>query len=185
MNFLISDQNGNLSWVTNALPTLTAGAIWYGNASNIATELPGGPNGSILSISPTGFPQWVTTIPTGILVPASQISSGTLQPGTTIIVGNGATVQPSGTGQVISNGLVGSGLNKFSGSVIIPLNAITLSIPYPGIISTSVVLVSIIDPSGQTDEVSVTSITPGVGFTIRFGGFYPTTTGQLNYLVIN
>ncbi len=183
-NFLIFDQNGNGSWTSNILPPLSTGAIWYGNASNVATELPGGTAGEVLAVGSNGLPYWTATLPASTTVNPAQITSGTLPPGTTINVSPGSTIAVNG-GTVQSNQLVGSGPGKYSGSIPIPQNALTMTIPYPGIISTSVVIVSIVDPTGQTDGVSVTSIVPGGTFTVQFTGFYPTATGQLNYCVIN
>lgn len=183
-NFLVFDQLGNGTWSGSVLPSLTAGAIWYGNALGVATELPAGPVGNILVIGPTGLPTYTATLPPSTTVNPAQIVSGTLPPGTTIDIGPSSSITVNG-GVVQSNQLVGSGPGKYSGSVAIPQNALTMTIPYAGIISSSVVLVSVVDPSGQTDGVSVTGITPGASFTIHFTGFYPTTTGQLNYVVIN
>jgi hypothetical protein len=92
---------------------------------------------------------------------------------------------PSSSGTVIANQLTGSGTNKYSGSIPIPKNALLMSITYPGITATSNVIVTIKDPIGQTDQVSVSTITPGIGFNVVFAGYYPTSTGVLNYLVIN
>lgn len=184
-NYFRIDQSGNLTWTDNTLPPLAPGNIWVGNSSSVATPLSPDTAGAILMLDGSLQPVWSTMLPAAITVPASQLSSGTLQPGTTIMVGNGASVQPAGSGMIIANGLTGSGLNKFSGTVAIPLNAITLNIPYSDILATSIVLVSVVDPSGQTVQVSVTGVSAGVGFTVMLSGFYPTTTGILNYLVIN
>lgn len=183
-NVLVFDQAGVGSWSNNPLPPLAAGAIWYGNAQGVATQLPAGPAGYILAIGANGLPYYTATLPASTSVAPSQITSGTLAPGTTINVAPGSSVVVNG-GVVQSNQLVGSGPGKYSGSVPIPQNSLTMTIPYPGIIASSVVIVSIVDPSGQTDGVSVTNITPGGTFTVQFSGFYPTTTGQLNYCVIN
>jgi hypothetical protein len=86
---------------------------------------------------------------------------------------------------VTANSLTGSGVNKYSGSIPIPQNALTMKIDYTGIMSISNVLVTISDPSGQTIQSTVSQVTPGVGFTVVFSGYYPTKTGKLNYLVIN
>jgi hypothetical protein len=185
VNYFRIDASGNLSWTDNPLPPLASGNIWVGNSSSDAVPLSPGTAGSIFMLDASLQPIWSTTIPTAIMVPASQIGSGTLPAGTIIDVGNGAIIQPSGTGKVIANGLTGSGPNKFSGVVTIPLNAIDLDIPYTGILTSSIVLVSVVDPTGQTAQVSVTGINVGVGFSVMFSGFYPTTTGTLNYVVIN
>lgn len=185
INYFRIDASGNLSWTDNPLPPLAQGNIWVGNSSSVAVPLPPGTAGSMFMLDPSLQPIWSAALPPTIMVPASQISSGTLTAGTIITVGDGAAIQPSGTGLIIANGLSGSGPNKFSGMVTIPLNAIDLSIPYPGILASSIVLVSVVDPTGQTAQVSVTGINVGVGFSVMFSGFYPTTTGTLNYLVIN
>ncbi len=185
INYFRVDPAGIVTWTDNPLPPLAPGNIWVGNSSSVAVPLSPGTAGSIFMLDPSLQPVWSTTIPSAIMVPASQIGSGTLPSGTIIDVGNGATIQPSGTGKVIANGLTGSGLDKFSGTVTIPLNAISINISYSDILASSIVLVSVVDPSGQTAQVSVTGINVGVGFSVMFSGFYPTTTGTLNYLVIN
>ncbi|MEP7235891.1 MAG: hypothetical protein ABI778_11410 [Ignavibacteriota bacterium] len=92
---------------------------------------------------------------------------------------------PELAGEFTANSLSGSGPNKYSGSVPITQNVLFMTIPYSGIEATSNVVVSVNDPAGQTAQVTVGTITPGVGFNIFFSGYYPTTTGKLNYLVIN
>jgi len=94
-------------------------------------------------------------------------------------------VPPSESGVFTANLLTGTGDNKYSGCIPIPQNAMFMTIHYTGVTSMSNVVVTINDPSGQTDQVSVGAISPGVGFNVFFGGYYPTTTGKLNYLVIN
>jgi hypothetical protein len=185
INYFRIDASGNLTWTDNTLPPLAPGNIWVGNSSGVSVPLPPGTAGSIFMLDASLQPIWSTTIPSVVMVPASQIGSGTLPIGTTIDVGNGAIIQPSGTGKVIANGLTGSGVDKFSGTVMIPLNAISINVSYPEITASSIALVSVVDPTGQTVQVSVTGISVGVGFSVMFSGFYPTTTGTLNYLVIN
>ncbi len=89
------------------------------------------------------------------------------------------------SGVVIANGLIGSGLGKYSGSIPIPQNALSMKISYPDIKAASNVIVTIFDPAGQTDQVTVGVITAGVGFDVHFAGYYPTPNGKLNYLVIH
>ena len=94
-------------------------------------------------------------------------------------------IPPAESGVVIANGLIGTGANKYSGTVVIAKNTLTMNIPYAAITANSNVILTVKDPSGQTDAVSVSIITPGVGFAVEFAGYYPTSTGVLNYLVIN
>jgi hypothetical protein len=185
INFMMIDASGNSSWASNTLPPLSPGNIWYGNSSSVATPLAPSVSGAILSLDNSLMPAWTTMLPASTTVSASQITSGTLAPGTTITVGNGSTIQPSGSGFVIANQLTGSGINKYSASIPIVQNSLIMAVTYTGVIATSVVLASVDDPSGQTIQVSVGQITPGVGFTVMFSGFYPTTTGKLNYVIIN
>ncbi|MDP4219118.1 MAG: hypothetical protein Q8916_02465 [Bacteroidota bacterium] len=184
-NFLTADGNGNMNWATNILPPLPPGNMWCGNEASIATPMAPGTIGSILGVDVNGMPEWLTTLPNAVSVSASQITSGTLQPGTAITVGNGSSISPSGTGLIVANRLGGSGVNKYSGTLAIPLNALSMNINYSGVTASSTILVSIIDPSGQTAQVSVANITAGIGFAVIFSGYYPTTTGSLNYIVIN
>ena len=160
-----------------SLPPLARGHLWCGDANGWAWEMPPGPTGTILTVDATSMPSWSSTIS------ASIISSGVLKPGVIITVGNGAQIIPSGSGQNIANDLTGSGPNKYAGSVPIQQFALSMMIPYAQITSGSTVLVTVSDPSGQTDGVTVTGITPGVGFTVAFAGYYPTTSGNLNYIV--
>jgi hypothetical protein len=162
------------------------GNIWCGNINNVAMPMPPGAIGTILGIDPAnGMPEWLANIPSTMTVSASQITSGVLKSGTVITAGDGTIVSPTGTGVIAANQLTGSGANKYSGSVAIPQNQISMNISYAGVTAGSTVLVSIIDAAGQTDQVSVSQKTPGVGFTVVFSGYYPTSTGSLNYLVIN
>ncbi len=184
LNFLTVDESGNIDWSTSIMPALAPGNIWCGNAQSLATPMTPGPEGSILGIE-NGMPEYISYIPSSLTISASQITSGTIQPGTNIIVGNGATLGPNDGGIVIANQLSGSGPNKYSGSIPIPQNMLRMTINYSAVTATSNVLLSIIDPAGQTAQVSVEQLLPGVGFTIIFSGFYPTATGSLNYLVIN
>jgi hypothetical protein len=89
------------------------------------------------------------------------------------------------SGVYTANLLTGSGENKYSGCAAIPQNTLYMTIPYVGITATSNVVVSLNDPAGQTDQVTIGTISPGVGFNVFFSGYYPTKTGKLNYLVIN
>lgn len=186
LNFIAVDQSGNIQWASSVVPPLATGNIWVGNSTGAAQAMPPGPIGSILGIDPfSGIPEWMGYLPSTITVSANQITSGTIQPGVIINSGDGSNIYPSGTGQIIANGLTGSGINKYSGSVPISQNSISLFVTYPGITSVSTVLISIVDPAGQTAQVSVEHMVPGVGFNVTFSGYYPTTTGSLNYLVIN
>lgn len=185
-NFLGVDAGGNVNWISSVMPSLAAGNIWCGDVNNAPMPMPPGAIGTILGIDPAnGMPEWLAYIPSTMTISASQITSGTLQVGQTITVGNGASIAPSGGGIVVANQLTGSGPNKYSGSIAIQQNALTMNISYPEVTSTSTVLVSIIDAMGQTAQVSVAQITAGVGFTVMFSGYYPTASGSLNYLVIN
>ena len=186
LNFLGVDNSGNVTWTSSVVPALAQGNIWCGNANNVAAPMPPGTAGTILGIDPaTGMPEWMGYLPSTLTLSASQITSGTIQPGVDIIVGNTAFIAPGEGGTVLANGLTGSGPNKYSGSIAIQQNTISMNISYPGITAASTVLVSIVDATGQTAQVSVAGITPGVGFSVTFSGYYPTPSGSLNYLVIN
>lgn len=188
VSYFAVDPAGNISWTNSTLPPLPLGNMWCGNVLGQAEAMPPGDLGAILVVGTSQYgvpaPEWATVIPGPVTISASQITSGTIQPGVTINVGPGAIIQPSG-GTVIANGLAGAGPGKFAGEVNIPQFALSMNIPYTGTTASSVILVSISDPSGQTDQVTVSTVTAGVGFTVMFSGFYPTTTGELHYVVVN
>jgi hypothetical protein len=184
-NYLVSDSTGMLTWADNILPPLAAGNLWRGSSLGVAEAMPPGPVGSMLAVDGSSMPGWTLIIPPQVTISANQITSGTLPPGTVVLVGDGATIQPGGSGMIVANKLTGAGVNKYSGSVDIPQNALSIAINYSGTTASSVIMATIIDQSGQTNQVSVGQITPGIGFTIFFAGYYPGTTGKINYLVIN
>ena len=188
INFLISDASGNLSWVTNTLPPLAPGNIWFGNPSSVATQLAPTIPGAILSLDNSLMPQWTNILPLSTTISASQITSGILPPGTTIDIGPGAKIEPAG-GTVNANLLSGSGPGKYSGKIVITTGMDHLDIPYALITALSSVTVSVFDPQaaifGFVDS-KVSLITPGVGFRVIFSADYPNSgTGQLHYTVVN
>jgi hypothetical protein len=186
LNVLVSDANGQMSWsgLANLLPPLPPGNIWVGNASSVATPYaPTGP-GAVLTLDNTNRPVWSTIIPSATTISASQITSGTIQPGVTINVGPTSTIQSTG-GTITANSLNGSGIGKYSGAIAIPANASGMSIAYTGIQAGATVLVNITDPALPGVLVFVQTVTPGNGFSVVFSALYPGSTGVLNYTVIN
>ncbi len=187
-NFLVSDANGNLSWAFNTLPPLPPGNIWYGNALSVATPLAPASSGAILSLNNLLMPVWTTTLPVTITVSANQITSGTLPPGTMIMVGPGAAITPSG-GTIDANMLSGSGPGKYSGKINLTTGINHLDVSDALITALSSVTVSVFDPQAMTFgfvEAQVSQITPGVGFRVIFSADYPASgTGELHYTVIN
>jgi hypothetical protein len=188
INFLISDASGNLSWATSTLPPLAPGNIWYGNALSVATALAPSAAGAILMLDNFLMPQWTTILPVQMTVSATQITSGTLPPGTIIDAGPGATIEPAG-GTVNANVLSGSGAGKYSGKIDIATGASHLDIIYAQITAFSSVTVSVFDPQAMIFgfvEAQVSLITPGTGFRVLFSADYPNSgTGQLHYTVVN
>lgn len=139
--------------------------------------------GQVLTSAGAGAtPTW--TNPSALGTAFNQITSGTNTSAVMIVDGT-AQLRPQGTGVVASNLLVGSGNNKYAGSTPIPLNALTMSVPYSGITATSIVQISILDVSGQTVQLTVGQVTAGVGFDVSFSGYYPSSTGFLHYIVVN
>ncbi|MFI5264733.1 MAG: hypothetical protein ACHQM6_09480 [Candidatus Kapaibacterium sp.] len=187
-NFLVSDANGNLSWAFNTLPSLAPGNIWYGNSFSVATPLAPTASGAILSLNNLLMPVWTTTLPVAITISANQITSGTLPPGTTITVGSGSTIQPSG-GTINANTLSGSGIGKYSGKIGLSAGISHLDVADAQITALSSVTVSVFDPQAMTFgfvEAQVSQITPGVGFRVIFSADYPNSgTGELHYTVVN
>jgi hypothetical protein len=190
-SFLVSDENGNMRWLneSEALPDLPRGNIWVGNNSDRPAPLAPGVVGSFMVIGATGVPVWSTVLPPTITVSAAQITSGTLPPGTNIVVGNGSTITATGTGEIIANGLGGAGVGKFSGKIPIPTGADFLDVSYNKIQAGSAVNVMVNDPNAQIFgyvSVQVESITPGVGFRVIFAAGYPASgTGQLHWTVVD
>jgi hypothetical protein len=188
-NYCVVDASGNMWWQEYAdLPPLPAGNIWYGNSFNAAEQLPPGPIGSFLSINNFLMPEWTTTLPSSVTISASQITTGTLPPGTIIDAGPGATIQPAG-GTINANLLSGSGPGKYSGKFLIATGANHLDIVYAQISSLSSVTISVFDPQAMIFgfvEAQVSAITPGTGFRVIFSADYPNSgTGELHYTVIN
>lgn len=194
-SFLVSDENGVMRWLDESeitppgLPALPQGNIWVGNAGSVATPLAPGVIGSFMVIGAGGTPSWSTVLPPTITVSAAQITSGTLPPGTNIVVGNGSSITASGTGSIVANGLGGAGIGKFSGKIMIPTNANFLDVVYANIQAGSAVNVMVNDPNAQIFgyvSVQVESITPGVGFRVIFAaGYPPSGTGQLHWTVVD
>lgn len=187
-NYLVIDASGNINWTNNTLPPLSPGSLWYGNLSSIATELPAGMQGSVLTMGASNIPVWTTTLPNIVNVSANQLTSGTLQPGTTITVGPGSSIVPVG-GTVNANLLSGSGLGKYSGKIDIATGTNYLDISYTGIMAFSSVTVSVFDPQAMIFgfvDAKVSQINPGVGFRVIFSADYPNSgTGELHYTVVN
>lgn len=193
-SFLVSDENGIMRWLDESeiapsgLPGLPQGNIWVGNGSGIATAFAPGPVGSFMVIDAGGMPSWTSALPPTTTIAASQITSGTLPPGTTITVGGGSSIVP-GAGTIIANGLSGAGPGKFSGKTAIPTGSDFLDVSYPGIQAGSAVNLMVNDANAGIwgyVSVQVQSITPGVGFRAIFAAAYPPSgTGQLHWTVVN
>ncbi len=184
-NYLMSDASGHMSWTTASvtLPSLPAGAIWVGNAFDQAQPYAPTIPGSIMTLNASNIPTWSTVVPINTTISVSQLTSGTIPPGVTVNVGTGSTIQSTG-GTVTANNLIGAGIGKYSGSVPIPQNSITVIVSYPPIQAGSTVLLSIIDPSLPGVLPFLENITPGAGFKVTFSSSYPTTSGSLSYTVV-
>lgn len=185
-SILGSDVNGAMSWIsgTGLLPGLPPNNIWVGNSLGVAVPYAPTVPGAVLILSPSSTPTWSNVIPLNTTISVSQLTTGTLQSGVTINVGPGSTINPAG-GTVTSNNIIGAGPGNFAGTIVIPQNSLTLSIPYTPIQSGAAIQISIIDPSLPGVAVYVTQITPGTGFTVSFSASYPTTTGKVFYTIIN
>lgn len=192
LNFFAVDQFGNISWTNSTLPPLPLGHMWCGNVLGQAEPMPPGALGAILVVGTAEYgvpaPEWATIIPGPVTISASQITTGTIQPGVTINVGTGGTIVPTG-GTVTANMLSGSGLGEYSGRVFIPTGANHIDISFPSILPLSSVTVSVFDPQAGTFgfvDAKVSQITPGIGFTVIFAADYPASgTGELHYIVVN
>ncbi len=184
---LTSDGEGNMFWAsgTALLPSLPDGNIWVGNNMNVATPYAPTVAGAIMTLDASNRPSWSSSIPSTTTISASQITTGTIQPGVTITVGNGGTIIATTGGNVTANNIAGAGANKYAGAVVIPQNAIGLEIPFSGLLSGAAVQFSVNDPSVPGIIAFMDNMTPGGGFHVSFSAAYPTTTGTLTYIVVN
>jgi hypothetical protein len=187
LSLLASDVNGNMSWTTSGtgtLPPLPPNNIWVGNSLSVAMPYAPTVAGAMLTLNNSLAPTWSTSIPPNITISVSQLTTGTLQSGVTFNVGNNSTIVSTG-GTIIANNLNGAGNGKYAGNASIPLNAISLNIPYPGIQSGCAVSIIINDPNLPGVAVFLNSVMPGVGFKVDFSAPYPTNTGVVTYIVVN
>jgi hypothetical protein len=160
--------------------------VVLGNAASGIQTLDN-PAGARILTHPGGAavaPTWGTTIPSGVTMSFSQLTSG-VNTGQNLQIGNGSTLSPIGTGVNTANNVVGAGPNKFSGSVAIPLNAVNQSIAFSGLVAGGSVIVTIQDPNLPGVAAWVTAQTAGVGFDVTYSAAYPTATGVIHYMVIN
>ncbi len=183
---LTSDGEGNMFWSSGiaSLPSLPAGNIWVGNNSNVATPYAPTVAGAIMTLDGSNRPAWSTALPPATTISASQITTGTIQPGVTINVGNGGTIISTG-GNITANNLTGAGSNKYAGVVAIPMNALGLNIPFTNLASGAAIQFNINDPNIPGIIGFMDNMTVGGGFHITFSAAYPTTTGTLTYIVVN
>ena len=140
MSWLTPGTNGSALVLTGGLPTwgrlnpgalnLSQNALFVGNASNVAAELPSIAN-RILITNGSGLPGWRTTLPNGITVSFRQLTTGTNNVAT-MRVGTGAILLPTGTGIVTSNRFVGSGSTTINVDLATPEVAGTLPIARGG-----------------------------------------------------
>ncbi|HVK36969.1 MAG TPA: tail fiber domain-containing protein [Candidatus Kapabacteria bacterium] len=83
--------------VTGAVP-LSAGAIWYGGATNTATELPAGGAGQVLAMNGAGTrPQWTSTLAVDSIGARTVTTSGDVRVGGSLTVGGPAVDLPAGS----------------------------------------------------------------------------------------
>lgn len=183
---LTSDGEGNMFWAsgTASLPSLPAGNIWVGNNLNVATPYAPTVAGAIMTLDGSNRPAWSTALPPATTISASQITTGTIQPGVTINVGNGGSIVSTG-GNITANNLTGAGANKYAGVVIIPQNALGLNIPFTGLAANAAVQFNVNDPAVPGIIAFMDNMTVGGGFHVTFSAAYPTNTGTLTYIIIN
>ncbi|MGE3801365.1 MAG: tail fiber domain-containing protein, partial [Candidatus Kapaibacterium sp.] len=86
---------------------LSQNAMFVGDATNRASELPSAPN-RFMTTDASGVPGWRSTLPAGVTIGFDQITSGT-NIVATMNVGTGASLQPTGSGTVTANQVVGTG----------------------------------------------------------------------------
>ncbi len=124
--FYLDGLSGNIqSQFGNKLgTTLVQNAIWVGNASNVATQLPGGTNGQVLTIVGT-TPTWQAVTGTGT------VTSVDISGGTTGLSASGGPVTTSGTltlsGTLVAgSGGTGQAGGYTKGDILVATNATTL-----------------------------------------------------------
>jgi hypothetical protein len=83
--------------VTNAVP-LTSGAIWYGNASNVAAELPGGTPNQVLAVNAAGTrPSWTSTLTVDSVAAKGMKTIGDVAVGGSLSVAGPSVNLPAGS----------------------------------------------------------------------------------------
>lgn len=195
--------------VASLLPglPLTQHHIWVGAFGNRPSELAPGTNGQVLTAGPNGAPSWKD--PLGL----DDLSTNSMwfgdandkpielaSPGTGgYLLQTDATGTPTWDNRLTIDSLTvnvdlqiggnvrGAGNGNFSGAYPIPQNAYLVNVPYASIQAGASVTVSIQDTDNSVGNVThrVSQITPGVGFAVELSIFYPTTTGRIDYIVVN
>ncbi len=170
--------------------TLSENALLIGDANDRPSELAAGSSGQTLRIDGAGAPTWqnVNELPDGTVTNATVVWNGTQW-----VENTNVTMNPTNGNTVIGGDLTvnksfnGAGANKFAGAVTIPLSASNITVPYAGILAGAAVNISIRDDNPVVGIVParVTSITPGVGFTVQLAINYDSPTGVLHYIVVN
>lgn len=169
--------------------SLSQNAIWVGNAQGEPAELGAGSEGQVLRIS-SGAPSWQSSmeLPAGTTTNSTLVWNGSAwveNTNVTMDPANGNTVVQ---GDVTVNGsLKGAGANRYAGTLSIPVNSYQVSVPYSGIQAGASINVSVSDSDANIGIVParVVSVTPGVGFTVQLAINYDSSTGVLNYVVVN
>lgn len=150
--------------ISHIIPTLSAGAILYGNASSVLTALAAGASGQVLTLA-SGLPSWQTPngFPTGATIPfagaaapsgwlmATGVSFSTLTaPALAIVLaarfGFGSTVPATYAASVltaVAHGLANGQIAYFSGTLP---SGLSLNTPY-----------YVIGQTANTFQVSLTS----------------------------
>ena len=209
---ILVSNNGTLEsrTVASLLPALplTQHHVWVGAFGNRPSELAPGTAGQVLTIGATGGPTW-EDVTAGI----DELSHQSIfvgdpnddpmelaSPGTSgYVLQTDATGNPEWNNSLTIDNLTvedelnvggeftGAKIGGFSGSAAIPINAYEVDVPYTLIKAGATVNVSITDTDAGVGNITyrVSKITPGVGFTVLLSVFYPTSTGVVEYMVIN
>ena len=185
---IVSNATGDVTYSlpqnihSGATPTFAGATLTGMPSGSTSTEVVvEGPGGVLQTRA-------MNILPNGTTTNATLVWNGTSWIENNKVLMNPTNGNTSTTGNLtIGGSLSGAGSNKYAGTVAIPLNAFSVSIPYAGITAGASVNVEVMDNNAMVGIVParVTAINPGVGFTVELSINYDSPTGKIHYVVVN